>query len=125
MIGRLRIDTDLLCQYARESLVKIGTEKVIAGLKKCFLEKSRHFRIFASRIFGHIKIPASEDALLEIFPQEKHAGIKTFLAMDFCDLVSEKGVPLVKQLIEEEDYQQSIIELSCAGPCMRPAESSG
>jgi hypothetical protein len=111
LIGKLRIHTDLLCQYASDSLVKIGTEEVIAGLKKCFLGESDHFRIFASRVLGHIKIPASEDALLEIFPEEEDPDIKTFLALGLCDLVSEKGVPLVKQLIEEEDYEQRIVEL--------------
>lgn len=111
LLGKLRIDADLLCQYAGESLVKIGTKEVIAQLKGCFPEESWHFRNFAASIFGDIKIPASEDALLEIFPGEEDPGIKTFLAMDFCSLISEKGVPLVKRLLEENCYDRAIVDL--------------
>ncbi len=110
LINKLRINTDMLCEEAGRSLVKIGTEEVIARVREEFPGESSHFRCFAAHIFGDIKLPAGEAALLEIFPGEEELDVKTFLAMAWCDLISEKGVPPVRRLIEA-GYDSGIVDL--------------
>lgn len=110
LINKLSIDADMLCERAGESLIKIGTEEVITRLKEQFPGESWHFRCFAAHIFGDIKLPAGEAALLELFPSEEELDIKTFLAMAWCNLISEKGVPPVRQFIDD-GYDSGIVDL--------------
>ncbi len=111
LLGKLRIDTDLLCQEAAKSLIKIGTGQVIERLKTCFPSESWGFRNFSAPIFGHVKTPQAEDALLEMLSVEENLSIKTFLAMGICDLISEKGIPVVRRLIDNNDYDREIVDL--------------
>jgi len=110
LMDKMRIDTYFLCQLAGDSLVKIGTEDVVTTLKKCFPEENFHFKNFSAHIFGAVKTPTAEEALLEIFPKEEDPGLTTFLAEDICYLISEKGIPLVKQLIQD-GYETGIVNL--------------
>ncbi len=111
LFEKLRLDADLICDVAGDALIKIGTDSVIRQLQEVFLSEDDSFRLFGTRIFGNVKVPLAESALLEILPEEKDANIKTFLANEVCNLVSEKGIPAVKLLIDQDAYNSSIMDL--------------
>jgi len=111
LLEKLRLDADLICEEAGNALIKIGTENVIRQLKDTFMSEGKNFRLFGAHIFGDIKIPSAESALLDILPEEKDAEIKTFLAKGVCNLISEKGIPEVKRLIDHNAYDSGIMDL--------------
>ena len=111
LFEKLRLEADLICEEAANALIKIGTENVIRQLKDIFLDEGKNFRLFGAHIFGDIKMPLAESTLLDTLPVEKDKEIKTFLAKGVCDLVSEKGIPEVKLLIDKNDYDSGIMDL--------------
>ncbi len=111
LLNRLRADTDLLCDEVNRALIRIGTEEVIRQLAERFPHEHNHFRLFSSAIFGGIKRPVSEEALLQLFPREDNTSIRTLLAMEFCHLISSEGLAHVWRLIDEEEYDQTIVDM--------------
>ncbi|MDW7650385.1 MAG: SEC-C metal-binding domain-containing protein [Bacillota bacterium] len=110
LFEKLRIDADLLCEKAAESLVKIGTDDVVLQLKDSFLQETSSFQIFTASIFGRIKSAECERALLDIIPKTEDNLIQTILADCFCNLISEKGIPFVRELIYT-GYDRSLLSL--------------
>lgn len=111
LIDHLRTAGEVHQDYAARSLVRIGTEEVITRLRGHYDEEDRYFRIYVAGIMGDIKLAASEEALLEVFPDEEDATVKTFVAQSLCDLVSERGFHLVCQLIDEEGDDRTAVDL--------------
>ncbi len=66
LLEKLRLDADLNCEEAGNALIKIGTENVIRQLKETFMSEDENFRLFGAHIFGDIKIPLAESALLDM-----------------------------------------------------------
>ncbi|KRF21678.1 zinc-binding protein [Paenibacillus sp. Soil787] len=94
-------EDDVLPETAVRALVRIGTESVITTLAEKYAAASdEYYRLFASDVFGKIKLPASEKALLELLPNENDITNATKLADELCELGSTIGIPLVHELVE-------------------------
>ncbi|MGG1550324.1 SEC-C metal-binding domain-containing protein [Paenibacillus ferrarius] len=105
-------DDDWLPEKAGEALVHIGTTSVVTTLTDRYFANDREFfRLYASDVFGKIKLPVSEEALLTLLPQEQYLTYATKLANGLCELGSSKGLPLV-QTIVDGDYYQSYMNLT-------------
>lgn len=110
LMDNLRIDGDLICERAVDALSKIGTEEVVKGIRDCFLHEDWHFRLYATGVLGRIKLPASEEAIMQLLPLVDEVDIATSLSDCLCKLLSDKGVPVVKELIDE-GYDRQILSL--------------
>jgi|GEM_PF-3500373 len=98
----LGAEDDLLPVKAGESLVRIGTPAVVSALKEqYFASPAEYYRLYASDVFGHIKLPESEQALLELLPAEEDLTYATRLADGLCQLGSAKGFSRVQSMVEE------------------------
>lgn len=100
LVDKLRIDGDLICEEAAAALVKIGTDDVVRSVRDVFLAEEWSFKNYATGVLAGIKSPASEEALLELFPQETDIEIRTLLADGFCKLLSTRGFPYVQEMID-------------------------
>lgn len=97
----LGAEDDVLPETAVRALVRIGTESVISTLaEKYAVASEEYYRLFASNVFGKIKLPASEKALLALLPNEDDITNSTKLADGLCELGSTIGIPLVQELVE-------------------------
>lgn len=97
----LGAEDDVLPKTAVRALVRIGTESVISTLAEKYAAASvEHYRLFASDVFGKIKLPASEKAHLALLPSEDDITYATKLADGLCELGSTIGIPLVHELVE-------------------------
>lgn len=105
-------DDDLLPEEAVKALIRIGTPQVISRLTEQYISSDmEYFRLFATDVFGKIKLPESEEALLRLLPEEQNLEYATKLADALCDLGSSKGFPLVLAMIEE-GYAVGILNLT-------------
>jgi len=105
-------EDDLLPVKAGESLVRIGTSAVVTALKDQYLASSaEYYRLCASHVFGNIKLPESEQALLELLPAEENLTYATKLADGLCRLGSAKGFPRVQAMVEE-GYDRGYLSLT-------------
>ncbi|ASA26573.1 hypothetical protein B9T62_33060 [Paenibacillus donghaensis] len=76
-----------------------------------FSAEGEYFRLYASDVFGKIKLPASEEALLTLLPEEQDLTYATKLAHGLCELGSSKGLPLVEAMVEG-DYDSGYLSLT-------------
>ncbi|WP_169445854.1 SEC-C metal-binding domain-containing protein [Paenibacillus ginsengihumi] len=102
LCGFLGSDDDLLPAKAADALVRIGTEAVVSAVSEQYVRNRSHeyFGLYASDIFGKIKLPSSEAALLALLPEEDDLTNATNLANGLCEIGSIQGIPLVRQLVE-------------------------
>lgn len=95
-------DDDFLPASAAEALARIGTAEVIKTLTEHYISAEQEFfRLFATDVYGAIKLPESEEALLALLPEEHDITNATKLADDLCKLGSAQGLPLVEAMVEE------------------------
>ena len=95
---------------AREALVRIGTVDVIRRVAELFPHEGSDFRLPATGVFGDIKRPESEAAVLALLPGEEDDQIQTFLAMALCDLCSREGVEVVRRMAIDGRIDESVFE---------------
>ncbi len=110
LINRLDQDSDLDGETAGDALVQIGTEDAVKQLSDRFPAGNWDFRLFAAPVPGRIKSPQAEQALLDILPGEPDLTIKTVLADGLCQLMSERGLPLVRETIRQ-GYDHRLLDL--------------
>ncbi|WP_238652166.1 SEC-C metal-binding domain-containing protein [Paenibacillus piscarius] len=102
LCGFLGADDDILPTTSSDALVRIGTAGVIKTLTGQYVSASEaDFRLFATDVFGKIKLPESEEAVLALLPEEHDITYATKLADCLCELGSEKGIPLVQAMMEQ------------------------
>lgn len=107
----LSSDDDLLLEHSVSALVRIGTTSVIDELTQRYeRETEGDFRLFASGVFGKIKLQASEDALLKLLPLDQDLTYATILADGLCELGSSKGIPVVLEMVEN-GYDKGYLDL--------------
>lgn len=107
----LGAEDDVLPETTVRALVRIGTESVITTLAEKYAAASEeYYRLFASGVFGKIKLPASEKALLALLPNEDDITNATILADGLCELGSTIGIPLVHELMEN-GYDSGLLNL--------------
>ncbi|MDF2925815.1 MAG: hypothetical protein K0R57_4729 [Paenibacillaceae bacterium] len=113
LCGFLGAVDDWLPERAGEALVHIGTASVVTALAdQYFSAEAEYFRLYASDVFGNIKHPASEEALLALLPEEQHLTYATKLANSLCELGSSKGLPLVQAMVEEGNFDSRYMNLT-------------
>lgn len=108
----LGADDDWLPEKVSEALVHIGTTSVVTTLTEHYLSaEEEYFRLYASDLFGKIKLPESEDALLTLLPEEQDITCATKLANGLCELGSGKGLRLVQTMVEGK-YDRGYMNLT-------------
>lgn len=112
LCGFFGSEDDLLLENAKEALVRIGTAGVVTTLTEQYSIAERgSFRLYASGVYGKIKLPASEEALLRLLPEERDLTNATILADGLCELGSNKGLPIVQAMLEG-DYDRGLLNLT-------------
>ncbi|GJM70619.1 hypothetical protein HMSSN036_28350 [Paenibacillus macerans] len=112
LCGLLGAKDEWLPEKAIEALVHIGTTSVVTTLAdRYFAANGEYFRLYASDVFGRIKLPASEEALLSLLPEEQNLTYATRLADGLCELGSSKGLPLVQAMVEG-GYDRGLLSLT-------------
>lgn len=112
LCGFLGADNDWLPEKAKEALVLIGTTSVVTTLTDLYFSaQEEYFRMYASDVFGRIKLPVSEEALLTLLPKEQHLTYATILANGLCELGSSKGFSLVQAMVEG-NYDRGYMDLT-------------
>lgn len=101
LIERMDIEGELISEIAANALVKIGTKVVVDSVLRFYRAEQGAFRKHAASLLGQIKITASEEALLELLPEEEDLENATLLADSLCQLLSTKGIRLVQKQIKE------------------------
>lgn len=83
-------------------MVRIGTDAVVTAVTEHYVRNREHeyFGLYASDVFGKIKLPSSEAALLGLLPEEENLTNATKLADGLCEIGSVQGIPLIRQLVE-------------------------
>lgn len=76
-----------------------------------FSAEGESFRLYASGVFGKIKLSASEESLLTLLPEEQDLTCATLLANGLCELGSDKGLPLVQAMVEG-NYDRGLLSLT-------------
>jgi SEC-C motif len=110
LISYLHREGDLLNEEAARALTRIASPKTADLIRQDFSSADWHFRLFAGGVLGTIKHPASEEAILELLPSEDDDSIRTVLAEGLCNLLSVKGIPIVKQVISD-GYDEMMLDL--------------
>jgi hypothetical protein len=111
LCGFLGAEDDVLPEYAMHALVRIGTEAVVTTLAEKYTQATEeYYRLYASDVFGKIKLPASEEALLALLPGEENLTHATKLANGLCELGSIKGIPMIQALVED-GYDSGYLDL--------------
>ncbi|AIQ43340.1 SEC-C metal-binding domain-containing protein [Paenibacillus sp. FSL R5-0912] len=103
---------DLLLENAKEALVRIGTAGVVTTLTEQYsIAEGESYRLYASGVFGKIKLPDSEEAVLRLLPGERDLTNATILAEGLCELGSNNGLPIVQAMLEG-DYDRGLLNLT-------------
>lgn len=94
-------DADLLPEMAQNALVRIGTSEVVSSvMDRYHSAPEEYYRLFASELFGRIKLPVSEQAIKALLPKEDDPTNATFLADGLCSLGSTDSVRFVEHVLE-------------------------
>lgn len=104
----LRTNEDLLAEEVTDALVKVGTEKVVREVGKTAMKGDAAYA--GVDILRRIKIPASEEILLEHLETTEDLTIKTLIAEALCAQLSTKAIPKVASMIET-GYDKQLLEL--------------
>ena len=110
LVDYLHLDADLLNEEVARALTRIGTPNIIERIERAFPESEWKFRLFASAVLSTVKHPSSEAAMLTLLQREEDESIRTVLADGLCNLLSVKGIPAVKQVIDE-GYDETMLDL--------------
>jgi hypothetical protein len=89
---------------------QIGEPSVIAPLREMFSAADIDTRVGLSDVFGCIKHPESETAVLDLLDVEEDKTVRTFLCHSLCRLFSERGIEVVRKEIDK-GYDDSIMAL--------------
>ncbi|WP_308216577.1 SEC-C metal-binding domain-containing protein [Pseudalkalibacillus decolorationis] len=101
-------------EIAAEALPKIGSKKTIGLIKEQFIKRNDFgFNMFASSVLANLKCEEAEQAIIELLDDEELDDITaiTALADGLCKLISTKGIPNVKQYIDDEYYDPGYLPL--------------
>lgn len=101
---------DLETEIAVEALIHIGGTDSIPFIKENFFKKDISYRLFAMDVLRKLKIPESQQAVLDLLEQEKDdLTTITSIANGLCELVSTEGIPLVKKIIDDDYYDDTYL----------------
>ncbi len=104
-------DDEVIPDVASKALIMIGSEEVVRQVAEQFeTNPSEYYRLFASDIFGNIKLPSSEKVLLKLLEAEEELTIATKLADGLCRLGSKSCIPTVLEQIRE-GYDSGYLDL--------------
>lgn len=111
LVALFHVDTDLLLDRSMRALAMIGDPEVCRLIRAEYPAAESGFRIYATSVFGTIKHPDSEEAILGLLETAEDTRDRTFLCWGLCSLFSEPGVEIVRREIEEGDYDRYITNL--------------
>lgn len=103
-----RTDEEILLEEIERTLIKIGSEEVVAHVTQHALNPNDYFSPIT--ILGHIKSDHATKALLALIDQAPDMTAKTMIAAALCEQLSTEAIPKVEALIEE-GYDQSLLSL--------------
>lgn len=103
-----RVDEEVLLEEIERTLIKVGSEEVIAQVTPYVLNPDNYFSPIA--ILGNIKSDNAIKVLLDLFDQAPDITAKTLMAEALCKQLSTDAIPKLAALIEE-GYDQSMLSL--------------
>lgn len=101
---KLAEDDLSLSDTCSKALARIGTESVVNAFKEGFKNGSWGYQLSASDIFGRIKLPQSEAAIIEILESNGKSlsrDIYSNLCFSLCDLFSSKAFDYGKEVLDD------------------------
>lgn len=101
LVQKLRIDADYLLERSMYALARIGDVEAVRLIKSAWPVESWNFKNYAHNVLGAIKRPESEEAILALLEIETDVGIRTSLCQELCELISERGVEVVRRQIRD------------------------
>ena len=116
LIARLRSgdeEEDVLFESCAAALERIGDPALAEKIAATYAGESDHFRLYTSSVFGHIKHPVCETALVQLIPGESEPWLRTCLASALCALCPDRpeALALLHRLAVEGDYDASFDDL--------------
>jgi len=110
LIDNIRLNEEMLSQESVGALTKIGSDIVVRAMQQAFFTGDWMFRFSASTLLANIKSPASEQAFLDLFPKETDISVQSFMAHEWCNLLSDQCIPYIMDLIGS-GYDRDITSL--------------
>ena len=88
---KMHIDDDALAPACLEALGTIGTEEVVRAIATDFEKQPWPYQLYASDVFGKIRLPSSEHAVFELLRQKDQIphDIYCYLCFSLGDMFSE------------------------------------
>ena len=100
---KLHLDDDTLAPACLEALGAIGTEAVVKAIVTDFEKKPWHYQLYASDIFGRIRLASSEHAVLELLRKKDQIphDIYCHLCFALCDMFSEAAFQWGRTIVDD------------------------
>ncbi|HWE93744.1 MAG TPA: HEAT repeat domain-containing protein [Tepidisphaeraceae bacterium] len=127
LAGRLRLDAavdellwrlrdeqgDWINEEAIRALCKIGTIEVIDKLVAAYPMEDKYLRVSVTEVFGRIKRPESERAIVRLLESETDEELRSFFLGSLCSLCPTEpaALEMLRQVILKEQYDPSIVDL--------------
>ena len=112
LVHRLTVpDADILNQEAVTALARVGTVEVVERLEAVYASQEWGVRLFVIDPLGRIKRPESEGALRRMLESESDPSLRTFIAAALCNLCTTDGLPAVRRMVLEDDYESRDVNL--------------
>ena len=100
LVGKFRIHTDYMLEQCSKALAKMGHPEAIRLIREAFPDESWHFKNYTSALLGRIKAEESEEAIIDLLESERDRSIRTSLCYGLCQLLSPRGVEVVRREIQ-------------------------
>ncbi len=94
-----------------EAVGKIKEPKILKQIKKQFFVRGNTFRIYTTSIFSYFPTEESENILIDLINKSEEKDIKTLLAIPLCEIFSQKGIPVIKEMVEKNEYDSMVTDL--------------
>jgi hypothetical protein len=101
LVEKLRIDADYLLEQSMYALARIGDVEAVRLIQSAWPAESWNFKNYAHNVLGSIKQSESEEAILALLETETDIGFRTCLCQELCELISERGVEVVRKQIRD------------------------
>lgn len=114
LLDKLKVDeADFLWQVTADSLVRIGSEKVIQQIVERFDRDGEGFRISASEVLGRIKRPEAQAAIIRLLADQKDSGIASGLIAALAELLPDdpETFALLRDRVRDNAYDRRILHL--------------
>ena len=102
LVGKLRMDGEVLNEQCVESLTKIGTDSVVQAVRDAYPQAPNHFRLYGSGLFGNVHSDLAVSAGIELLSMELDHGLRNWLATELVDQFSTEAIDAARQVLLDD-----------------------